>query len=134
MAMDFDAMGWILCPLVIFLPAILFQQLLEQGGFKAVFIPTLYGWVVPLLVAIIILSVADGLVLRRLGYYLMALSGPALPFYAFTASMEGTVGLYTFFMRGAFTTSIILYLCVLPLVVQQWIRYHRKLKDLTHHD
>ncbi len=134
MAMNMKPMGWLLCPLAIVLPAILFQQLLEQGGFKAVFIPALYGWVVPLLVAIIILSAADGLVLKRLGYYLMAISGPALPFYAFTANMDGTVGLYTFFMRGAFTVSILLYLCVLPLVLQQWLAYHRKLKDLTHHD
>lgn len=132
--MDFQSMGWLLCPLALFIPAILFQQLLEQAGFKAVFIPTLYGWVVPLLIAIIILSIADGLVLRRLGYYLMAVSGPALPFYAFTAHMDGTVGLYTFFMRGAFTISMILYLCILPLVVQKWIQYHRMLKDQTHHD
>lgn len=134
MAMNFHDMGWLLCPLALFIPAILFQQRLEQGGFKAVFIPTLYGWVVPLLIAIILLSVADGLVLRRLGYYLMAVSGPALPFYAFTAQMDGTVGLYTFFMRGAFTISMILYLCILPLVVQKWIHYHRMLKDQTHHD
>ncbi|MGB0413920.1 MAG: hypothetical protein ACPGJU_05680 [Coraliomargarita sp.] len=134
MAMDFNMTGWILCPLTIFLPAILFQQLLEQGGFKAVFIPTLYGWIVPLLTAIIILSVADGFILRRLGYHLMALSGPALPFYAFTANMEGTVSIYTFFMRSAFTIAIVLYLCVLPLVLQQWLRYHRTLKDMTHND
>jgi len=134
MAMDFRPAGWILCPLALFLPGLIFQQLLERGGFKAVFIPILYGWTVPLLVAIIILSAADGLVLRRLAYYLMALSGPALPFYAFTASMEGTVAIYTFFMSGAFAISIILYLCVLPLIMQHWIRYHRQLKDLTHHD
>ncbi|MGJ8639677.1 MAG: hypothetical protein ACSHYA_09815 [Opitutaceae bacterium] len=134
MAMDFKLSGWILCPLSIFLPGLIFQQLLERGGFKGVFIPVLYGWIVPLLVAIIILSAADGLVLRRIGYYLMALSGPALPFYAFTASMDGTVAIYTFFMKGAFGISIILYFCLLPLIAQQWIRYHRQLKDLTHHD
>ena len=134
MAMDFRPIGWILCPLAIFIPAILYQQLLEQGGPKAVFIPILFGWIVPLLVAIIVLSTADGLVLRRLGYYLMAISGPALPFYGFTANIDGTVATYTYFMRSAFTVSIILYLCLLPLVVQQWLRYHRKLKNLTKND
>lgn len=134
MAMDFKPLGWIFCPLAIFLPAVIFQQLLEQGGYKAVFIPTLYGWIVPLLVAIVILSAADGLVLHRLSYYLMAVSGLALPFYAFTASMEGAVAMYTFFMRGAFTMSLLLYFCILPLLVQNWIRYHRKLKHLTQND
>lgn len=134
MAMDFQPIGWILCPLAIFIPAILYQQLLEQGGPKAVFIPILFGWVVPFLVAIIVLSMADGLVLRRLGYYLMAISGPALPFYAFTANMEGTVAIYTYFISGAFATSIILYLCLLPFVAQQWFRYHHKLKKLTQND
>ncbi|MGB0416381.1 MAG: hypothetical protein ACPGKS_05995 [Coraliomargarita sp.] len=134
MAMDFKSTGWLLCSLALFVPALVFQQLLESGGYKAVFIPTLYVWVVPLLVAIVVLSVADGLVLHRLSYYLMAVSGFALPLYAFTASMDGTVAIYTFFMRGAFAMSIILYLCVLPLLVQNWIRYHRKLKQLTQHD
>ena len=134
MAMDFKPSGWILCSLSIFLPAIIFQQILERGGFKAVFLPILFAWIVPLLVATIILSAADGLALQRSAYYMMALSGPALPFYAFTSSMEGTVAIYTFFMSGAFTVSIIFYLCVLPLITHRWIRYHRKLKNLTLHD
>lgn len=123
---DLGTTGWILFPLTLFVPILCYQLALEIGGKQFWFFACLFGWVVPVMAAIV-LAVSLGRFPEPV-IYLMSASGFTMPFNAVRVGFEGVPVTPA---AKAITWSLVLHGVGLLILVLWSMRKSRELRKIT---